>query len=122
MPDKNPRLVPRLRLKAGDTIALGPGKAQLLELIQQHHSISAAARALKMSYRRAWLLVDTMNTCFEQPLVLTATGGTQGGGAELSAEGLKVLSLYRQYEKAVAERPELASLSALLSDTPTPYA
>ncbi|MGO1460836.1 MAG: winged helix-turn-helix domain-containing protein [Marinobacter sp.] len=120
MPDKNARLAPRLRLKTGDTIALGPGKAQLLELIQQHHSISAAARALKMSYRRAWLLVDTMNNCFEQPLVLTATGGTQGGGAELSSVGLKVLSLYRQYEKAVAERPELASLSALLRDTPTP--
>lgn len=120
MLEKNPRLVPRLRLKAGDAIAFGPGKAQLLELIQQHHSISAAARALKMSYRRAWLLVDTMNTCFKKPLVLTATGGTQGGGAELSAEGLKVLTLYRQYEKAVADRPELADLAALLSDTPAP--
>lgn len=120
MPEEKPRLVPRLRLKTGDTIAFGPGKARLLELIQQHHSISAAARALKMSYRRAWLLVDTMNTCFHQPLVLTATGGTQGGGAELSAEGLKVLTLYRQYEKAVGERPELAALAALLSETPAP--
>ncbi|WP_298452429.1 LysR family transcriptional regulator [uncultured Marinobacter sp.] len=120
MPDRNSRLVPRLRLKAGDAIALGPGKAQLLELIQQHRSISAAARALKMSYRRAWLLVDTMNTCFQKPLVLTATGGNQGGGAELSEEGLKVLTLYRQYEKAVAERPELAELAALLSNKPTP--
>ncbi|MGO1500199.1 MAG: winged helix-turn-helix domain-containing protein [Marinobacter sp.] len=120
MPEEKPRLIPRLRLKTGDTIAFGPGKAQLLERIQQHHSISAAARALKMSYRRAWLLVDTMNTCFHQPLVLTATGGTQGGGAELSAEGLRVLTLYRQYEKAVSERPELADLAALLSDTPAP--
>lgn len=118
MSDKHARLTPRLRLKSDDTIALGPGKAQLLELIQQHRSISAAARALKMSYRRAWLLVDTMNTCFQKPLVLTATGGSQGGGAELSAEGLKVLTLYRQYEKAVAERPELHELAALLSDTP----
>lgn len=122
MPNKKAHLVPRLRLKAGDTIALGPGKAQLLELIQQHRSISAAARALKMSYRRAWLLVDTMNTCFEQPLVLTATGGSQGGGAELSTEGLKVLTLYRQYEKAVAERPELADLAALLNGPHTPSA
>ena len=118
MPEKTTRLTPRLRLKAGDTIALGPGKAQLLELIQQHRSISAAARALKMSYRRAWLLVDTMNTCFQNPLVLTATGGTQGGGAELSEEGLKVLALYRQYEEAVTERPELAELATLLSAKP----
>ncbi len=95
---------------------MGPGKAQLLELIQQHRSISAAARALKMSYRRAWLLVDTMNTCFQNPLVLTATGGSRGGGAELSEDGLKVLNLYRQYEKAVAERPELAELAALICD------
>ncbi|MBU2873299.1 winged helix-turn-helix domain-containing protein [Marinobacter salexigens] len=115
MPDSNTCLTPRLRLKAGDTIALGPGKAQLLELIQQHRSISAAARAMKMSYRRAWLLVDTMNTCFENPLVLTATGGNQGGGAELSDEGLKVLALYRQYENAVSERPELTELASLLS-------
>lgn len=118
MPDKNLSLVPRLRLKTGDIIALGPGKAQLLELIQQHHSISAAARAMKMSYRRAWLLVNTMNSCFRQPLVLTATGGSQGGGAELSAEGLKVLTLYREYEKAVAARPELTELAALLNKTP----
>lgn len=118
MAEKTNHLAPRLRLKAGDTIALGPGKAQLLELIQQHRSISAAARALKMSYRRAWLLVDTMNTCFQNPLVLTATGGSQGGGAELSEEGQKVLMLYRQYEKAVAERPELVELAALLSKKP----
>ncbi|MCK0163407.1 LysR family transcriptional regulator [Marinobacter sp. S6332] len=116
MSDKNLHLIPRLRLKAGEAIAMGPGKAQLLELIQQHRSISAAARALKMSYRRAWLLVDTMNTCFKNPLVLTATGGSQGGGAELSEEGQKVLTLYRQYEKAIAERPELAELAAMLND------
>ncbi|WP_417515725.1 winged helix-turn-helix domain-containing protein [Marinobacter sp.] len=119
MTESNSRLAPRLRLKAGDTIALGPGKAQLLELIQHHRSISAAARALKMSYRRAWLLVDTMNTCFKSPLVFTATGGSQGGGAELSEEGQKVLKLYRQYEKAVAERPELTELAAMLSDEST---
>lgn len=119
MSDKNLHLIPRLRLKAGEAIAMGPGKAQLLELIQQHRSISAAARALKMSYRRAWLLVDTMNTCFKNPLVLTATGGSRGGGAELSEEGQKVLTLYRQYEKAIAERPELAELAAMLTDEST---
>jgi len=118
-PMPEPSLIPRLRLKSGNTIALGPGKAQLLELIGQYRSISAAARAMKMSYRRAWLLVDTMNSCFRQPLVLTSTGGSQGGGAELSAEGVKVLTLYRQYEKAVAECPELTELAAMLDDTST---
>lgn len=120
MPETIPGLVPRLRLKAGDTIALGPGKAQLLELIQQHRSISAAARAMNMSYRRAWLLVDTMNSNFRDPLVRTATGGSHGGGAELSANGLKILGLYRQYEKAVKERPELAELTELLTPTKAP--
>jgi len=112
---KTGNLQPRLRLKAGNEIALGPGKARLLELIRQHNSISAAARAMNMSYRRAWLLVDTMNTCFREPLVVTATGGSRGGGASLSALGERVLALYREYEKAVASRPELAELAALVN-------
>ncbi len=112
-------LQPRLRLKAGDAIALGPGKARVLELIRQHNSISAAARAMNMSYRRAWLLVDTMNSCFREPLVVTATGGPRGGGASLSPLGERVLALYRDYEKALAARPELAELSALLATTGT---
>lgn len=118
MPETPSRLVPRLRLKHGDVVALGPGKAQLLELIRQHRSISAAARAMKMSYRRAWLLVDTMNSCFSQPLVLTTTGGSKGGGAELSPTGVNALALYRQYERTIAECPELASLEALLKNSP----
>ncbi len=112
---KTGNLQPRLRLKAGNEIALGPGKARLLELIRQHNSISAAARAMNMSYRRAWLLVDTMNTCFREPLVVTATGGSRGGGASLSVLGERVLALYREYEKAVASRPELAELAALVN-------
>ena len=116
MPGTHPQLIPRLRLKAGDAVALGPGKARLLELIQEHRSISAAARAMAMSYRRAWLLVNTMNSCFQQPLVLTATGGTHGGGAELSEQGLKALEIYRSYEKAVLECPELSILCAMLKD------
>src|SRR5699024_8146367 len=120
MTDAHPELTPRLRLKAGDAIALGPGKARLLELIQEHRSISAAARAMKMSYRRAWLLVDTMNSCFQQPLVLTATGGSQGGVAELSGQGGEVLDICRSYEKAVLERPELSTLSAMLKNALPP--
>ncbi|SDW03222.1 winged helix-turn-helix domain-containing protein [Marinobacter mobilis] len=113
MPD-HPRLTPRLRLKLDQDIALGPGKAQLLEAIADSHSISAAAKHLGMSYRRAWLLVDTMNQCFRNPLVQTATGGRQGGGAELSELGHHVLGLYRRYEQRLLNCPELGELEQLI--------
>ena len=97
------RLDLKVRLMLGDEIAMGPGKADLLEAIEREGSISAAARALGMSYRRAWLLVETMNRCFSQPLVQALAGGRQGGGAQLSDEGRL---------RAVAEQdwPELAAL------------
>ena len=120
MPASDKDLQPRLRLKTGNIIALGPGKIQLLQEIQQQRSISAAARAMKMSYRRAWLLVDTMNTCFRDPLVLTATGGSKGGGAELSSTGRRVLELYARYMRTIRECDELAELSALLTPVESP--
>lgn len=109
------RLDLKVRLMLGDEIAMGPGKADLLEAIEREGSISAAARALGMSYRRAWLLVETMNRCFSQPLVQALAGGLQGGGAQLSDEGRQVLQRYRQLQarlRAVAEQdwPELAAL------------
>lgn len=109
------RLDLKVRLMLGDEIAMGPGKADLLEAIEREGSISAAARALGMSYRRAWLLVETMNRCFSQPLVQALVGGRQGGGAQLSDEGRQVLQRYRQLQarlRAVAEQdwPELAAL------------
>ena len=109
------RLDLKVRLMLGDEIAMGPGKADLLEAIEREGSISAAARALGMSYRRAWLLVETMNRCFSQPLVQALAGGRQGGGAQLSDEGRQVLQRYRQVQarlRAVAEQdwPELAAL------------
>lgn len=109
------RLDLKVRLMLGDEIAMGPGKADLLEAIEREGSISAAARALGMSYRRAWLLVETMNRCFSQPLVQALAGGRQGGGAQLSDEGRQVLQCYRQLQarlRAVAEQdwPELAAL------------
>lgn len=110
-------LTPRLRLKLADTVAMGPGKAQLLALIDDTHSISAAARQMGMSYRRAWLLVDTMNQSFRQPLVVTATGGRRGGGASLSDTGHQVLTLYRQYEARLRQSPELDQLQQLCRDT-----
>jgi molybdate transport system regulatory protein len=85
----------RIRLLASDDIALGPGKVDLLAAIAATGSISAAAKAMGMSYRRAWLLVDTMNGCFRQPLVASATGGARGGGAQLTPLGEEVLTRYR---------------------------
>src|SRR3546814_17276525 len=72
----------KLQLFCGDEIAMGPGKADLLEAISAQGSISAAGRALGMSYRRTWLLVDVMNRCFRAPLVETAAGGSHGRSEE----------------------------------------
>jgi molybdate transport system regulatory protein len=89
------RLKLKLQLYCGDAIAMGPGKADLLEAISREGSISAAGRALGMSYRRAWLLVDTMNRCFREPLVETHPGGGKGAGAKLTAQGEAALAAYR---------------------------
>ncbi|MBM3546506.1 MAG: LysR family transcriptional regulator [Alphaproteobacteria bacterium] len=88
----------RLRLMAGEEIAIGPGKADLLAAIAETGSISAAGRRLDMSYRRAWLLVETMNRCFRSPLVEAAKGGAKGGGARLTSLGEEVLESYRRME------------------------
>lgn len=88
----------RIRIPHGEDFAIGPGKAILLEAIQRTGSISAAGRELKMSYRRAWLLVDSMNRCFREPLVTTATGGRSGGGAQITDHGLDVLERFRAME------------------------
>jgi molybdate transport system regulatory protein len=93
-------VLPRFRIFRGGDIALGPGKAELLALIGQTGSINKAARRMGMSYMRAWSLVQTMNRCFKQPLVLVARGGEGGGGAELTETGGKVVALYRQMEQA----------------------
>ena len=103
----------KARLYCGPEIAMGPGKAELLEAIAKEGSISAAGRALGMSYRRTWLLVDTMNRCWREPLVETAAGGSHGGGARLSALGCEVLARYRELERIVAEAAQSASLDAL---------
>ena len=89
------RLKLKLQLYCGDEIAMGPGKADLLEAIQRTGSISAAGRDLGMSYRRAWLLVDTMNRCFVRPLVETQPGGGQNAGARVTPAGEKALAAYR---------------------------
>lgn len=91
----------RVRVLADSSVAMGPGKADLLDAIAETGSISGAARAMGMSYRRAWLLVDTMNSCFHSPLVSTAKGGVEGGGASLTATGRKVLAEYRALAESV---------------------
>ena len=113
--DKNVLLKPRVRLQLGDEVALGPGKAELLMLIEETGSISAAARRMGMSYRRAWLLVETMNRCFASPLVETAQGGKGGGGAGVSELGRRVLVLYQQMEANLALCDEMVELSDMVN-------
>lgn len=110
---------PRIRILVGAATALGPGKADLLAAIADTGSISAAARTMGMSYRRAWLLVDAMNHGFVEPLVATATGGRGGGGAALTATGHDVLARYRRLEaKAEASvRDDLAAFARLMAGT-----
>ena len=106
----------KLRVLYGTEIAIGPGKSDLLEAIAATGSISESARRLGMSYRRAWLLVDTMNRCFREPVVASAAGGAGGGGAALTAFGREVLERYRKMLAKVdrALDPELAAFSRLL--------
>jgi molybdate transport repressor ModE-like protein len=99
-----------LRIDFGASRAIGPGKIRLLELIAETGSISAAGRAMAMSYRRAWLLVDTLNQTFQSPVVETRGGGTGGGGASLTQFGVSLIEDYRTMEHdahaAVANRPQ----------------
>ena len=94
------RLLPRFRVLRGREIALGPGKADLLEAIRRRGGLRPAAAELSMSYMRAWKLVRTMNTSFREPLVALSRGGASGGGARLTKAGREVLSLYRRIERA----------------------
>jgi len=102
----------RLRILHGDDIAVGPGKVDLLEAIRATGSITAAARSLGMSYRRAWLLVDTMNRCFRTPVVEAEAGGKRGGGSVLTALGEEVIARYRvaEHKAEAAARSELEAL------------
>ncbi len=95
---------------------IGPGKIALLEALAREGSITAAAKALGMSYRRAWLLVDTMNRCFREPVVASATGGSGGGGAQVTAFGRQVMASFDAMKARVdrALDPELERFSQLL--------
>jgi molybdate transport system regulatory protein len=117
---RHPRGALKLRVMFGAEIAMGPGKASLLEAIGATGSISESARSLGMSYRRAWLLVDTMNRCFREPVVASAAGGARGGGARITPFGREVLSRYRAM-RARAERAldaEVGRFAELLARRP----
>jgi molybdate transport system regulatory protein len=87
-----------MRILSGNEVALGPGKADLLELIGETGSIRQAAERMGMSYMRAWTLIKTMNACFPQPLVVGSRGGRNHGGAGLTQTGKTALRLYRGLE------------------------
>lgn len=95
---------------------VGPGKARLLGLITEKNSITEAAREMRMSYKRAWQLVDNLNGSFQEPLVESITGGSHGGGSRLTKTGERVLELYRAiHEKSLAATAkELKKLRGLL--------
>jgi molybdate transport system regulatory protein len=106
----------RLRIGSDRELAVGPGKIALLEAIDETGSISAAGRKLRMSYRRAWLLVDALNRTFGAPLLTTATGGKEGGGASLTPLGIEVIKRYRRAESLAmaAAKKEIGALRKLM--------
>jgi molybdate transport system regulatory protein len=106
-----------LRVVLGAEVAMGPGKADLLEGIAETGSIAAAGRRMGMSYKRAWTLVEAMNTMFADPLVDAAKGGAGGGGAALTPLGARILAAYRRLEAtaAIAGAPELALMRRALA-------
>ena len=108
----------RLRIVLEPNIAIGPGKAEILEGIRETGSIAAAGRRMGMSYKRAWLLVESMNACFKNPLVETSRGGHARGGAVLTPDGEKVLTCYRRMEALTAQaiEDEMAQLRLMMSD------
>ncbi len=110
----------RLRLDFPGGPRLGPGKVALLEHIRATGSISAAGRAIGMSYKRAWDLVDDLNRTFREPVVATRLGGTQGGGAALTPFGVDLIARYRAMEAAAREAlaDDIRALEAGLAVSP----
>ena len=98
---------PRIRIRVGDAIALGPGKIELLESVLRTGSITKAAREMGMSYMRAWTLIRTMNGCSKKPLVVAVRGGSRGGGgAKLTETGCEALALYHKMNAMCLEVTE----------------
>jgi molybdate transport system regulatory protein len=102
-----------LRVLKGNIRAIGPGKIALLEAIRDTGSISAAARKLRMSYRRAWVLVDDLNRRLSKAVVETTPGGRFGGGTTLSPTGHKLVGLYREIERRALRNTSSATRTLL---------
>lgn len=113
-----PTLHPRFRILYGRHIALGPGKVELLTWVGKTGSINQAAKQMGMSYMRAWSLIQAMHKCFKQPVIETARGGHERGGAELTPTGRRVVELYRRMEKdsLQAVQADWRALRKLLRD------
>lgn len=107
----------RLRIMADDLIAIGPGKIALIEAVSRTGSITAAAKSLDMSYRRAWLLIEELNRSLARPAVDSAKGGVQGGGSELTDVGQQLIELYRRIETHAAHacRDDIKRIVGLLA-------
>jgi molybdate transport system regulatory protein len=110
----------RIRIIFGENAMFGPGKADLLEGIGKFGSIAAAGRAMGMSYKHAWQLVEEMNAAFREPLVSPTRGGARGGGAQLTDAGRAVLANYRKLEEIAAEAgaARIGVLRGMLRDVP----
>lgn len=100
MSNPPPPLSLRLRIDLGPDCSIGPGKIALLEQIERSGSLSKAARTLKMSYRRAWLLLEDLNRTLGQPVTTASVGGAGGGGAQITPFGQHIVAAFRQIERA----------------------
>lgn len=99
-PSTCPELKLTLQLYWGTEVAIGPEMVELLEAIRETGSISSGCKRVEMSYRRAWSLVDQMNRCFKHPVVIASKGGTNGGGAVVSAFGHDIVKKYKKMQQA----------------------
>lgn len=109
-------LTPILRLLRPDGLRFGSGKAQLLAHIDATGSITSAGRAMGMSYKRAWNLVEEMNAMFIDPLVVTSRGGVKGGGAALTDTGRRVLAHFLNLQTLLTTADDMTALQAMMAD------
>ncbi len=111
-----------LRVLGPGAPAMGPGKAELIECIARSGSISAAARTMGMSYRRAWQLVEALNAAYREPVVITAVGGQRGGGASVTRYGRRLAALFRAMEDkaSAAIAPDLRRFAGHLRPKNSP--
>jgi molybdate transport system regulatory protein len=93
----------RFRIDFAEDANIGPGKIALLEAIKERGSLSDAARACGLSYRRGWLLLDSLNKSFDTPATISAVGGKGGGGAQVTAFGLLLIERYRALESRISD-------------------